>query len=104
MRVCVTDRHGQEHLVEAKLGDPLMLSLRDADLVDATCSGSCSCATCHVHIEEEWLAKLPASQSEENDIVEFLQQAKSGSRLACQVVLAENLDGIRVTIAQEEGF
>ena len=104
MKIHITDRDGQEHIVEGDAGETLMLPLRTADLVEATCGGSCSCATCHLHIDEQWLTKLPAKKNDEVEILDFLREVKDDSRLACQIIMDVNLDGIRVTVAQEEGF
>ncbi|MEM9422108.1 MAG: 2Fe-2S iron-sulfur cluster-binding protein [Pseudomonadota bacterium] len=104
MQIYVTDRNGDEHVLEGALGEPLMHSLAAEDLVEATCGGSCSCATCHLHIDEQWLAKLPHQGEDEVELVECLPAAKPGSRLACQLTITEDLDGIRVTVAPEAGF
>ena len=104
MKILVTDRNGDEHAVTATSGDTLMFSLRDADLVDATCSGSCSCATCHLYIEQPWVANLTTPTEDESEIIEFLQFGKDSSRLACQLTVTEEFDGMKVTVAPEEGF
>jgi 2Fe-2S ferredoxin len=78
--------------------------LRSADLVDATCGGSCSCATCHVYVDEKSYALLPIAGDEENEVIEFMEKVEDTSRLACQIQLTEEMDGMSVTVAQEEGF
>jgi 2Fe-2S ferredoxin len=78
--------------------------LRSADLVDATCGGSCSCATCHVYVDDKSFALLPAAGEEENEVIEFMEKVEDTSRLACQIQLTEEMDGMAVTVAQEEGF
>jgi len=104
MKILVTDRNGDEHEVEATVGEPLMFALRAQDLVDATCSGSCSCATCHLYIEQEWLEKLAPPSEDEEEVIEFLNFGSENSRLSCQLTASEDLDGMRVTVAPEEGF
>lgn len=104
MKILVTDRKGEVHEVEATVGEPLMFALRAQDLVDATCSGSCSCATCHLYIEEEWLGKLAPASEDEEEVIEFLKFGSENSRLSCQLMAAEDLDGMKVTVAPEEGF
>ncbi len=101
--VRVVDRDNKERTLEAPAGATLMEPLRDMDDgVAAICGGMCSCATCHVYVDEEWLAKLPAAMSDEGDMLGDLSSRKPNSRLSCQIVLTEALSGIRVTIAPEE--
>ena len=104
MQICVVDRDGEEHVVEGKVGESLMLPLVAVDLVDATCGGSCSCATCHVYVDEGWLTKLSTQAPDEVDIIDCLLEAEDQSRLACQVVVTEDMEGMRVTIAPLSDF
>ena len=104
MKIHVTDRDGNEHVVEGKAGYSLMLPLQGADLVEATCSGSCPCATCHVYVAAESLAKLPEAGAEEVDMLDFIVHTQDDSRLACQVVLSDDMGDLKVTVAPEEGF
>jgi len=99
----VTDRDGVEREVEAPAGAVLMEPLRDMDDgVAAVCGGMCSCATCHVYVDPEWVAKLPAAMSDELDMIGDLSERKANSRLSCQIVLKGEYDGLKVTIAPEE--
>jgi len=77
--------------------------LRDQDLgVAALCGGMCSCATCHVYVDESWLAKLPEIQSDEAEVINELSERKPNSRLSCQIRLDDACDGLGVTVAPEE--
>jgi 2Fe-2S ferredoxin len=100
----VTNRFGDRERLTTDHGEFLMIPLRDNDVgVDATCGGSCSCATCHVYVENLWLCKLnPRSKQEEETLAEMVF-AKSNSRLACQIKMTPELDGIAVEIAPPEG-
>ncbi len=99
----VVDRDGKEHDVEAKSGLKLMETLRELDYgIAAICGGMCSCATCHIYIDEPWLAKLPAPMSDERELLGELSHHKSNSRLSCQVDMTDALAGMRITIAQDE--
>ena len=104
MKILVTDRKGEEHQVDATAGETLMFALRAQDLVDATCSGSCSCATCHLYIDAEWLGKLAPASEDEEEVIEFLQFGNENSRLSCQLTVSDDMDGMKVTVAPEEGF
>lgn len=101
--VRVIDRDSVERAVEAPSGATLMEPLRDMDEgVAAICGGMCSCATCHVYVDQEWLARLPPPMSDETDMLGDLNDRRENSRLSCQIVLQDSLSGLRVTIAPEE--
>lgn len=99
----VVDRDGVEHEVEGKPGLKLMEILRELDYgTAAICGGMCSCATCHVFVDREWVAKLPAPMSDERELLTELVHFQDNSRLSCQVEFTEALDGVRLTIAPDE--
>ncbi|WP_051187263.1 2Fe-2S iron-sulfur cluster-binding protein [Sphingobium wenxiniae] len=68
----------------------------------ALCGGCCSCATCHVFIDPEFIESLPAPGEDENDLLDSSDHRNDRSRLACQIGLNAGLDGLRVTIAPED--
>ena len=99
----VVNRDGVEQEVNAPSGGVLMEPLRDMDNgVNAICGGMCSCATCHVYVDEAWRAKLPAPMSDEIEMLKDLVSYRENSRLSCQIQLSAALDGLRVTIAPED--
>jgi 2Fe-2S ferredoxin len=100
----VTDRQGNVHSVAFNEGDALMESIRDAGVRDilALCGGVCSCATCHVFVDEEWMDKVGPAAGDESDLLETSAFNTPRSRLSCQIKLAARLDGLSVTIAPEE--
>jgi len=101
--VRVIDRDNVERVLEAPSGATLMEPLRDMeDGVAAICGGMCSCATCHVYVDPEWLPKLPPPMSDEGDMLGDLTGRQANSRLSCQIVLNDALSGLKVTIAPEE--
>lgn len=101
--VRVVDRDGVEREVSASSGSVLMEPLRDMENgVAAICGGMCSCATCHVYVDAEWVAKLPAPMSDEGDMLGDLTSRRENSRLSCQIVLNDTLSGLKVQIAPEE--
>ncbi|MGA2779429.1 MAG: 2Fe-2S iron-sulfur cluster-binding protein [Steroidobacteraceae bacterium] len=102
-RMTVVDRDGEAHEIEAKPGLKLMEILRELDYgVAAICGGLCSCATCHVYIDENSMAKLPKKQSDEQELLTELSDYRAeASRLSCQVDFTEALSGIKVTIAPD---
>lgn len=100
----VVDRDGVEHSIEAREGVTLMETLREVEWgVAAICGGMCSCATCHIFVDEAWMRRLPSPQPDEKELLQELAgyQAER-SRLSCQVTFEKGLDGLRITIAEDE--
>src|SRR5213082_3542401 len=96
----VVDRDGAEHDVEARTGLKVMETLRELDYgVAAICGGMCSCATCHVFVDPEWIGRLPAPMSDERELLAELAHHQDNSRLSCQLEMTDDLAGLRVTIA-----
>ena len=102
-RMIVVDRDGKEHEIEAKPGLKVMEILRELDYgVAAICGWLCSCATCHVYVDESWVARLPKPQSDELELLNELPDYNAAtSRLSCQVDFTEALSGIKVSIAPD---
>ncbi len=99
--VYVTTREGEKRVVEATSGRSLMENLREGgiDEILALCGGNCSCATCHVHVAEDWLDRLPAMTADEDDLLDSSDDRRSDSRLSCQIPVTDALDGLAVTVA-----
>jgi 2Fe-2S ferredoxin len=99
----VVDRDGAEHEVEAKAGLKVMETLRELDYgVAAICGGMCSCATCHVYVDPEWVERLQPAMSDERELLAELAHRERNSRLSCQIEFTKELAGLRVTIAPDE--
>ena len=103
-KLIVTTRSGDTREIEAAAGLTVMEAIRDNgfDELLALCGGCCSCATCHVHVDEDWLARLPKMSEDENDLLESSDHRNESSRLSCQIPFTQDLDGLRVTIAPED--
>lgn len=96
----VTNSNGSEHTVEALAGWQVMEILRDHGFpIKAECGGACCCATCHVYIAPEWLDRVPPMGEEEEVMLDSAMQVQDSSRLSCQIVMSEALDGLHVLIA-----
>ena len=102
-RMTVVDRDGNAHEIEAKPGLKLMEILRELDYgVSAICGGLCSCATCHIYIDENWVGRLPKKQSDEQELLTELSDYRpASSRLSCQVDFTEALSGLKISIAPD---
>ena len=103
-KIHATDRDGTEKVIDADDGVSMMIGLRDNGGLDiaSICGGMCSCATCHVYVDPDWLGKLEPQSPDEFELVEFSQHYQETSRLSCQIEMSDALDGIRVTLAPEE--
>lgn len=100
MKVLVQSRTGEVHTLDCDPGMGLMKVLAESDLVEATCGGECSCATCQVYVSSEWLTKLPAQSELEREVLDELLTANEQSRLACQIVLTSEMDGMKLEVAR----
>lgn len=100
----VADRTGAAHTLEANAGASVMEVLRDANLdIMAICGGACSCATCHIFVDESWTGKLPARGPEETEILEACESYRpTTSRLSCQIKLNDELNGLSLMLAPED--
>ena len=103
-KLTIVTRDGEEKTVEGEDGLSVMEVIRDNgfDELLALCGGCCSCATCHIHVDEQWLAKLPEVSGDEDDLLDSSDHRKPNSRLSCQVKLDETLSGIVVRIPPKQ--
>ena len=103
-KLIVTTRSGEAREVEAGAGLTVMEAIRDNgfDELLALCGGCCSCATCHVHVDEEFLSLLPPLSEDEDDLLDSSDDRDANSRLGCQIPFTDALDGLRVRIAAED--
>ncbi len=100
----IVSQTGESKTVEAKVGLTVMEIIRDNgfDELLALCGGCCSCATCHVYVEDSFIDKLPAMSDDENDLLDTSDNRKPASRLSCQLPVTEAIDGATITIAPED--
>jgi 2Fe-2S ferredoxin len=102
MKIVATDRNGETKEVEGRDGWTVMEILRDAGLpIAAECGGACACATCHVYVTDGWYEKLTPPSDAEIDMLDMALAVEPTSRLSCQLVCDDALDGIKVTVAPE---
>jgi 2Fe-2S ferredoxin len=100
----VVTREGAEIVLEGSDGLSVMEIIRDGgvDELLALCGGCCSCATCHVHVDPTFSGQLPPMSEDENDLLDSSDHRNETSRLSCQIPFSSALDGLTVTIAQED--
>ena len=101
-KIKVTDREGKLHELEADVGSTIMEIIRDAGLdIEAACGGCCACATCHVYVTNDKINELEPIDDDEESMLDQAFEVKKNSRLACQIELSSDLNGLEVEIAPE---
>lgn len=101
--VTFVSRNGQRHEVRSPANRTLMEAATKSNVpgIDAECGGSCTCATCHVYVDEQWTQRTGQREPVESEMIEFSsEELKSNSRLAGQIVLTDELDGLVVYTAR----
>lgn len=96
---------GSERSVAGSRGTSIMQTAiaRGVDGIVGECGGNLMCATCHVYVRPDWLEKIPPMRDDEDEMLGQVQsQRKSNSRLSCQIILDESLDGIVVALPDQQ--
>jgi len=103
INISVKDLDGRVHKIQSREGDSLMEALREYEWgTPAICGGLCSCGTCHVYLELEWLDKFQQKDPDEQDLLDVFETTLDNSRLSCQLVLQASHDGLELAIAPED--
>ena len=103
-KVTFIEHGGNVHTIEAASGQSLMqvaMSNRVPGII-ADCGGSCSCATCHVYVDSEWLARVPAASPSEKEMIDCALHVQENSRLSCQIELSDAVDGIVIRLPESQ--
>ena len=98
-KITYKDNQGNSKTVEVENGLTVMEGAIQNDIpgIDADCGGSMACATCHVYVEEKWFNKLTKAEEAKIDIIDMAYEPKKNSRLSCQLIVSDELDGLIVT-------
>ena len=98
------DNQGNSKIIDVENGLTVMEGAIQNDIpgIDADCGGSMACATCHVYVEEKWLDKLPKAEEAEVDMIDMAFEPKKNSRLSCQIIVSDELDGLKVTTPSKQ--
>jgi 2Fe-2S ferredoxin len=104
-KITFIEHDGSQHTVEAEIGSTLMeAALRnDIAAIVAECGGSCTCATCLVHVDEKWSGIVGGPSAEEEDMLDSAFEVKPTSRLSCQIKVTAELDGLIVHTPSYQG-
>ena len=98
------EHNGKEHDIEVQNGLTVMEGAVQNDIsgIGADCGGAMSCATCHVYVKEDWYDKLPKKEMGEDDMLDQAYEPKSNSRLSCQIIVSDELDGLSVYMPEKQ--
>ena len=98
-KITYIDSNGNSKTIEIEKGLSVMEGAIQNNIpgIDADCGGSMACATCHVYVEEKWLNKIPKAEEAEVDMIDVAYEPKKNSRLSCQLMVTDELDGLVVT-------
>jgi 2Fe-2S ferredoxin len=104
VKITVATRDGIEHDVDGEEGLSVMEVIRENgfDELLALCGGCCSCATCHVHVDADFVDRLPPISEDENDLLDSSDHRNERSRLSCQLRVGPDFEGLKVQIAPED--
>ncbi len=96
--------NGQNHVVDAQVGMTVMEAAVQNLVpgIEAECGGACSCATCHVYVDEKWTDKTGKPDEMEEDMLDFAFEVRDSSRLSCQIRVTEELDGLVVQVPERQ--
>ena len=102
MKIVLVDLQGAEHILDAVEGWRVMEVIRDYGFpIKAECGGACACATCHVYVDPAWMDKIPAKRDDEEEMLDEAFNLQDNSRLSCQIILDDSMDGLRVILAEQ---
>lgn len=101
-KITFVTHDGTEHAVDAEIGLSVMRAAIDNLVpgIDADCGGECSCATCHVYVDPDWMSKVGQPEDREESMLDLNPERESNSRLSCQIPVTEELDGLKVTVPE----
>ena len=103
-KITYRDFQGNSKTIEVENGLSVMEGAIQNDIpgIDADCGGSMACATCHVYVEEKWFNKLPKAEDAEIDMIDMAVEPKKNSRLSCQLIVSDELEGLKVTTPEKQ--
>ncbi|MBX3706691.1 MAG: (2Fe-2S)-binding protein [Pseudomonadales bacterium] len=103
-RVTYRQPDGSEATCEVAVGHSVMDGALDNGVpgIVAQCGGACNCATCHCYVDPPWIARLPPPGYDEAELLGFVWQPRAESRLACQIRISDELDGLVVEVPERQ--
>jgi len=103
-KITFIEHNGKEHTVDGENDMTLMeVAVKNRiPGIDADCGGACACATCHVYVEPKWIEQTGQAKEAEEDMLDFAFEIQENSRLSCQIVVSDKLDGLVVRIPEKQ--
>ena len=103
-KITYIEQSGKKRTVEVENGLTIMEGAIQNNIpgIDADCGGAMACATCHVYVEENWFNKLTKAEDAEVDMIDMAHEPKKNSRLSCQLIVSDELDGLTVTTPDKQ--
>ena len=103
-KITYIDNQDNAKTIDVEKGLSVMEGAIQNDIpgIDADCGGSMACATCHVYVEEKWLDKLPKAEEAEVDMIDMAYEPKKNSRLSCQLIVSDELDGLVINTPSKQ--
>ena len=103
-KITYKDFRGDTKKIEVENGLTVMEGAIQNEIpgIDADCGGSMACATCHIYVDEKWLNKIPKAEEAEEDMIDMAFEQKKNSRLSCQIIVNDELDGLEVTTPEKQ--
>ena len=103
-KITYIDSSGNKNTIEIEKGLSVMEGAVQNNIpeIDADCGGGMACATCHVYVKDEWFNKLPKAEDAEQDMIDMAFEPKKNSRLSCQLIVSDQLDGLVVTTPSKQ--
>ena len=103
-KITYIEHDGKSHTIEVANGLSVMEGAVQNNIpgIDADCGGSMACATCHVYVKEDWFNKVPSKTEGEDDMLDQAYEPKPNSRLSCQLIVSDELDGLIVNLPEKQ--
>ena len=103
-KVTYIEHDGKSHSIDVQNGLTVMEGAIQNNIpgIDADCGGSMACATCHVYVDEKWFDKIPKAEDAEVDMIDMAFEPKKNSRLSCQIIVSDELEGLEVITPEKQ--
>ena len=103
-KITYKDYQGNSRTIEVDNGLSVMEGAIQNEIpgIDADCGGAMACATCHVYVEENWFNKMPKAEEAEIDMIDMAHDPKKNSRLSCQIIVSDELEGLVVSTPEKQ--
>ena len=103
-KITYQDHQGNSKTIEVEKGLSVMEGAIQNEIpgIEADCGGSMACATCHVYVKDEWFNKISKAEDAEVDMIDMAYEPKKNSRLSCQIIVTDELEGLEVTTPENQ--